>query len=190
MVDRILLLSLVACGTPSPILIRTMYGTAAEEATADQLRALLARHDLTPWTHTNAVVIDETSIPHSHPELTLHARHLRDDLLLLSTYIHEQSHWVLEARPAATSSAVAELERLFPDLPVGFPDGGETRRSSYEHLIVILLEHAGLVATTGELAAYEAIAFWSTDHYRALYRLFLDERRRIQGVARRHGFSR
>src|SRR5690349_9754470 len=60
------------------------HGSPREVETRDQLRRLLSTHALLPWLFTRKVVIDEQSIPHSHPVLTLHARHLKDDDQLLS----------------------------------------------------------------------------------------------------------
>jgi hypothetical protein len=53
---------------------------------------MLASYDLSRYTFTRAVVIDEKAIPHSHPMLTLQTRHLGSDDLLLSAYVHEQLH--------------------------------------------------------------------------------------------------
>ena len=75
--------------------IRLRQGTTGEAQTRDQLRRLLATYDLSPWLYTRSVVIDERAIPFSHPFLTLHTRHLKDDDLLLSTFVHEQFHLVL-----------------------------------------------------------------------------------------------
>jgi hypothetical protein len=183
---RLLLLLLAGCVHTQKIQIELAHGSAGERETREQLRALLDRLDLSRWTLTDRIIIDDDAIPHSHPILTLHTRHRLDDLLLLSTYIHEQSHWRIEQH-AATSSAVAELEALFPELPVGYPEGANDRRSSYEHLIVNTLEHLGLIATVGELSANVVMEFWTTDHYRTLYRLVLTERVRIRGVLRKHG---
>jgi len=175
-----------AATKPTPIRIRLRHDSAAERETRTQLERLLRKYDLSPWHFTRDVVIDDQAIPFSHPVLTLHTRHLRDDLLLLSTYIHEQGHWHLAARRSATNAAVAELERSIPELPVGFPDGAQSRRSSYEHLLVIALEQRGLRSLVGELRARQAMEFWATDHYRALYRYVLDHGAEISRVMDTH----
>jgi hypothetical protein len=169
--------------------IRLAHQSPQEEQTKNQLENLVRRYELAPWRFTRTVIIDAESTPHSHPILTLHTRHLRDDLLLLSTFIHEESHWFLVLNPTATSSAVKDLKTLFPDLPVGFPEGADNLESSYEHLIVIMLERQGLIETVGELAALHAMEFWATDHYRALYRLVLNEKRKIREVLEKHGLN-
>jgi hypothetical protein len=169
--------------------IRLAHNGVEEQRTKAQLDGLLRRYDLTPWRFTSTIIVDQETTPHSHPVLTLHTRHLRDDLLLLSTYIHEQCHRYLEMNPAVTSSVVKDLRALYPGLPVGFPDGAENLESSYEHLIVIMFERDGLVDTVGELAALQVMEFWATDHYRALYRHVLNERHKIREVLRRHRFA-
>jgi hypothetical protein len=165
------------------------HDSAPERATRTQLDRLFDGYDLTPWLFTRAVLIDDDAIPHSHPLLTLHTRHLRDDLLLLSTFIHEESHWYLTEHQADVDAAVVELRAIAPGLPVGFPDGAQSETSSYEHLLVIALEERGLKRLVGELAAHEAMEFWATDHYRALYRVVLEKRADVWRVMRTHGLS-
>jgi hypothetical protein len=169
--------------------VTLQHGSVTERATQTQLDGLLGRYDLTPWLFTRVLVIDDDAIPHSHPTLTLHARHLRDDLLLLSTLIHEESHWYLEAHQADVDAAVVELRALAPALPVGFPDGAQSETSSYEHLVVIALEERGLKRLVGELAAHQAMEFWATDHYRALYRTVLEKRAEVWRIMRAHGLA-
>lgn len=152
------------------------HGTPAEEATRTQLHRLLASHDLRPWVFTHKVIIDEEAIPHSHPVLTLHTRHLGEDDQLLSTFIHEEIHWFLDSRAARTERAVAELRSNFPRIPVGYPDGAQSEQSSYEHLLVIFLEREGLTGAVGEPRTSEVFRFWEEDHYRALYKIVRQNR--------------
>jgi hypothetical protein len=166
--------------------IALRHGTTDERQTQRQLERLSTTYDLAPWQFTRNVVVDADAVPHSHPVLTLHTRHLRDDLLLLSTYIHEQSHWFLAQHATDTAAAVADLRALVPSLPVGFPDGAQSLESSYEHLIVIALEVRGLRRCVGELSARQAMEFWATDHYRGLYRYVLEHERQIWDVVRAH----
>jgi hypothetical protein len=169
-----------------PLAISLSRGTPAERETQHQLERLVSRYDLRPWLFTRTIVIDETAIPHSHPVLTLHTRHLRDDVLLLSTFIHEQSHRYLGEHPADLQATIVELQAIWPSLPVGFPEGADTLESSYEHLVVIALEHRGLVSLVGELLAQEVIAFWATDHYRSLYKVAWENRQKIGRIMRAH----
>ena len=182
--------ALASCGTASPqlaaptLLVTLAHQSAGEIATRDQLERLQRAHDLSPWFFTQRIVIDEESIPHSHPVLTLHARHQDSDDALLSTFIHEEIHWFLADRDEALARAVDQLRAELPGLPVGFPDGADSEQSSYEHLIVILGERDGLVSLIGEARAAAVFAFWEGDHYRALYRVLREHRDIVLRVAR------
>src|SRR5687768_11798227 len=80
----------------SGLKITLANSTPAEQQTRDQLERLLKTYDLSKWIITRSVMIDEkTAIPHSHPVLTLNTRHVKDDELMLSTFVHEQMHWFL-----------------------------------------------------------------------------------------------
>ncbi|HEU4408829.1 MAG TPA: hypothetical protein VFS43_26445 [Polyangiaceae bacterium] len=166
--------------------ITLAHDSAPEEETRRQLLRLAREHDLSPWLLTKAVSVDEAAIPHSHPVLTLHTRHLRDDDQLLSTFVHEQMHWHLDGRPGEKAAAVAELRSLFPKLPVGFPEGAKDEPSSYEHLLVIFLEYEGLKSLVGARRADQTFDFWKGDHYRALYGLVHADPAAIERVARKH----
>ncbi|NTX16142.1 hypothetical protein HUA76_35770 [Myxococcus sp. CA056] len=158
-----------------------------EQKTREQLRRLMERFEVDPWIYTTAVRIDERSIPHSHPVLTLHARHLGNDMHLLSTFVHEQMHWFLDANKTKTERAMATLHSLYPTLPTGFPEGAEEVESSYLHVLVNYLEYAALQRVTGKEAARSVFDFWANDHYRALYRIVLKDEARIREVVAQHG---
>jgi hypothetical protein len=110
---------------------------AREVATRDQLQRLLHDYDLGPWLFTRDIRIDRAAIPHSHPVLTLHTRHLKDDELLLSTFVHEELHWYLVEHPEATGAAIRELKARFPKTPTGFPLGSSDETGNYVHLLDI-----------------------------------------------------
>jgi len=183
--------SLVATSHPRVVGVEVTlaHGTDDEVRTREQLLRILGTHDVARWMLTRQVIIDRESIPHSHPVLTLHTRHLNDDLLLLSTFIHEQAHWHAEAHEAELATAVSQLRALIPGLPVGYPDGAVTDVSSYEHLVIIALEENGLRQLIGELATRQVMAFWSTDHYRALYQYVLSNGPRVREIMRTNGLT-
>lgn len=113
-------------GASPHLSISLKHGDAKERATQSQLERLLSQYDLSQWTFTASVVIDEDAIPHSHPVLTLHTRHLSDDDLLLSTIVHEQAHWFFDQHQVDAAKAVSQLRELYPNIPVGFPKGPAT----------------------------------------------------------------
>jgi hypothetical protein len=146
-----------ALGGSPQLSVTLAHGDAKER----QLERLLSQFDLAPWIFTRSVQIDEDAIPHSHPILTLHTRHLKDDDLLLSTFVHEQAHW-------------------FFDQHKNDADG------NYEHLIVIYLEYEADRRLLGELRASQVMAFWSQDHYTWLYRNVLSDRAQLRDLVRKY----
>src|SRR5713226_3447710 len=145
--------------------IALKQGTPDEARTRDQLQRLLATYDLSPWIYTKAIVIDERAIPFSHPILTLHTRHAKDDELLVSTFVHEQLHWFLAERREATEQAIADLRKLFPSVPAGGTAGARDEHSTYLHLLVCYLERQVDLRVLGELKTKQVMEFWATDHY-------------------------
>lgn len=184
------LLALLAAGAArgqEKIAVTLAQNSRAEARTREQLERLLRTYDLSKWVFTRAVVIDEkTNIPHSHPRLTLNTRHLLDDELLLSTFVHEQAHWFLSARERETEAALKELRAMFPKVPVGHPEGARDERSSYTHLIVIYIEYRALRELLGELRARQVMEFWTHDHYAWIYKTVLERPRDIGAVAFKH----
>ena len=72
--------------------LRLAHDTAPERQARAQFERVLASHALEPWIQTREIVFERGAIPHSHPVLTLNTRHTDDDGLLISTFIHEQTH--------------------------------------------------------------------------------------------------
>jgi len=171
------------------ITIELAQDNPSSRATRDQLLRLLESHDLSKWIETREIVIDSSprTFPHSHPVLTLSTRHVEDDELLLATFIHEQQHWAVLKDREKLAAATAELRELFPDLPVGYPEGAGDEASNYMHLVVNYLEFEGVRELLGELRARWVIDFWTHDHYRTLYQMLLDRGWEIGRVVRKHG---
>ena len=158
-------------------------GSQAEIHTREQLQRLLKTYDLSKWIFTKSILIDEKSVPHSHPVLTIHTRHLKDDDLLLSAFVHEQLHWFLVQKDKETTEAIKELRVVFPKVPVGFPVGSEDEESTYLHLLVNYLEYRADRELLGELRAKQVMDFWAADHYTWVYRTILERMRDIGNVA-------
>lgn len=165
--------------------IKLKNATESERQTKAQLGRLLNSYDLSKYTFTREVVIDEHSIPHSHPVLTLHTRHLDSDDQLLSTYIHEQLHWYLTAHDKQTRAAEAELRKLYPRVPVGYPDGAQDEESTYLHLIDCYLEMQADRRLMGRQRAADIMKFWVGDHYRWIYKTVVQDEMRIAEIVKR-----
>ncbi|HEV2805738.1 MAG TPA: hypothetical protein VGW57_12500 [Chthoniobacterales bacterium] len=177
----------VAVAEPPPAVeIKLAHNTPGEARTCDQLNRLLQQYPLAPWYFTKTIHIDEKAIPHSHPVLTLHTRHLKDDDLLLSSFVHEQIHWFLEDHHDDTKAAEDELRTLFPKLPVGFPDGALDEESDYLHLLVNFLEWRSDRQLLGDLRARQIMEFWARDHYRVLYQTVLEHASEIGAIVAKH----
>ncbi|MCB1057530.1 MAG: hypothetical protein KDD11_18680 [Acidobacteria bacterium] len=114
-------------------------------------------------------------------------RHLRDDELLLATFVHEQLHWFVDRHDEALALARADLAKLFPEVPVGYPEGARDERSTYVHLVVCYLEYRALIQLVGGLRARWVIEFWSHDHYAWVYRTLLERGRDVGGIVAARG---
>jgi hypothetical protein len=181
--------ALQAQAQPAPFEIKLQHGDAAETQTRDQLLRLLRTYDVNPWIFTRTLIIDSSPkvIPHSHPVLTLSVRHLKDDDLLLSTFVHENLHHFLMQNREETEAAKKELRAVFSKVPVGYPDGADSEDSSYEHLIVNYLECRADKELLGELRAFEVCQFWTKDHYRWIYQRTFEDGYRIGPIVRKNG---
>ncbi len=159
-----------------------------ERQTEKQLRRLISSYDLSRWVFTRSIIIESgfNVIPHSHPVLTLSTRHLKDDELLLSTFVHEQLHWFLGYKSKETEDAYKELRTMFPKVPVGFPEGGRDEESTHKHLLVCYLEYQAIKELLGELSARQVMEFWATDHYTWIYKTVLERGREIGSLVRKH----
>lgn len=178
--------SLVRAAPEMEMEIVLAYGTTAEQQTKVQLQKLLARHDLSKWVFTRKINIEKGQIPHSDPVLTLNTRHLDRSDLLLSTFLHEQLHWFLAGKEEASAAAVAELRRMYPVIPLGFPQGSGDEQGNYEHLIVTFLEYQADKEVLGPAQAKKVMAFWATDHYTWVYKKMLADEARIRAVLQKH----
>jgi hypothetical protein len=161
--------------------------TEGEAAMATELRSLTRKYDVEPWVLTRNVLIDENQIPHSHPILTIHTRHIGEELELLSTFVHEQLHW-LEEEPwlADFRAAMQDFKALFPDVPSGAEGGARNAESTYRHLLVCDLEYQAMTSLVGEATARNTLA--AITHYQWIYDKVLNDAR-VREIALRHGFD-
>ena len=177
----------IAGSAQNSIEISLKNNTRDEIQTKEQLQRLLKTYDLSKWIFTKAVVIDEkTAIPHSHPVLTLNTRHIKDDELLVSTFVHEQAHWLFEQKNKETEQAIKELRVMFPKVPSKGPEGARDENSTYLHLLVIYLEYRAVREAFGELKGKQVMEFWATDHYTWIYKTVLERPRDIGNLMFKH----
>jgi hypothetical protein len=187
----VILLCILASAQAALPEIRLKNDDEASHVTCRQLQRLLRNYDLSQWQFTSTVYIDSAPgvIPHSHPQLTLSTRHVGEDNLLLSTYIHEQLHWYLSVEPEKTNRAIEELRTVFIEVPVGGRSGGPSEYSSYLHLIVNMLEFQALELLLEDEEARVVIEFWARDHYTWIYQTVLDDRTPVEDILIKHGLA-
>lgn len=177
----------IAAVFASPALdIQLLHNNEREQKTKEQLEGILQKHDVSKWTFTRKIVIAAQVTPHSHPVLTLSTRHLDSDDLLLSTYVHEQLHWWLDANSEQTRKAEDALRKIYPKVPVGYPEGAQDEESTYLHLIDCYLEMQADRELMGETRAAAVMQFWAGDHYRWVYRTVISDEGKIAEIVRKN----
>ena len=171
--------------------IKTKHGDdpREEQAKAQMLR-LAQQYDLKKYTITRDILIERGVIPHSKPVLTLNLRFLDNDDLALSSYVHEQGHWVLTERGRrANLGLYDDLVRWFPNLEYRVPDGDGERVGSYYHIAVCTLEWRAMEALVGPERARKVIEWKQGDHYKAIYATVLSRREQVESILSRNGVS-
>src|SRR6266700_2928925 len=123
-----------------PLSIQLARPTPREMQTAQTLKQVLSSYDLKKYTFTREIVIEERAMNHAFPLLTLNVRFADSPDELLSSFIHEQLHWYLREHDAQQKAAIAELRQMYPNAPVGLPEGADTAYSTYGHLVDCYLE--------------------------------------------------
>jgi len=82
---------------------------------------------------TKEIVVEEGSVPHSHPVLTLNTKS-KDPLVIFKTLLHEQLHWFVQQQ--------SQYQEAIYYLKQNYKDNGEHNKSGtypnsfWEHLIV------------------------------------------------------
>lgn len=170
-------------GNPS-IRIELGNDTAIEREGREQLVRILSTWDLSRWLFTRTIRVEAEVIPNSHPVLTVNTRYLSNDTAQVATFLHEQIHWFFVQHRAATDSAIADLQNMYPDAPDGPPDGARDRYSTYLHLLVCLLEFDAVRDLFDEDVARRTLRGWR--HYSWIYREVLENPAPNRDVLRRY----
>lgn len=158
-----------------------------EAVMAAELRAVLRSHDVEAWMLTDRIIIDRTQIPHSHPVLTIHTRHIGNELGLMSTFVHEQLHWLeAELWLEDFEAAMDEFEERFPEVPSSREGGASDRRSTYRLLLVCDMELQAMTTLVGEVAARQTLG--RKTYYKWIYDKVLTDPR-VRKIVLKHGFD-
>jgi len=165
--------------------IRTAHDTGRENTASAALRAVLAGHDLRRWMFTDLVTIDETiGGGLSHP-LTISPRLLvQRPALTLTTFLHEQLHWL---EGPGTDSASAEASQRWPDPPPLSAGGATDPASTWLHMSICALEYHSLSEILGPPAA--AAELRQHAGYSWIYGQILASPGWFSGFLHRHGLQ-
>ncbi len=168
----------------SAVDIRTVHGTAAENDGRAALRDVLAGHDLRCWMFTDLILIDEAIRGGlSHPLTLSPALLVRRPALALTTFLHEQLHWM---EGPGTEAAAVEASGRWPDPPPP-PAGAADARSTWIHLSVCALEYHSLAGLLGPAAAAAELSQHAG--YSWIYGQILADPGWFSGFLRRHGLQ-
>jgi hypothetical protein len=162
------------------IKIELAHKTERERETKERLEQVIASYDLRKYTFTREVIIEERAINHAFPVLTLNARFANSSDELLSSYIHEQLHLHLREHNSQQQEAIAELRRMYPNAPVGMPEGAETAYSTYGHLVDCYLEILADRQLIGPERTQAVIK--NKGHYTWIYKTVLQDEAKIAAV--------
>jgi hypothetical protein len=174
-------------GRPAPasgVDIRTTHGTHAEDDGKAALRAVLDEYDLRRWMFTDLITIDETIRGGlSHPLTLSPALLVRRPALTLTTFLHEQLHWM---EGPGTEAAAIEFSSRWPDPPPP-PAGAADARSTWIHLSVCALEYLSLAGILDPGSA--AAELRQHQGYSWIYGQILASPSWFSGLLRRHGLQ-
>jgi hypothetical protein len=175
-------------GTPvtgaqaSGVDIRTAHRTDCEMEAAAALRSVLAKHDLRRWMFTDLVTIDETIRGGaSHPLTISPSLLVQRPALALTTFLHEQLHWL---EGPGTDSASAEASTRWPDPPPLSAGGASDATSTWLHISVCALEYHSLSEILGPTAADSELQ--QHNGYSWIYRQILASPGWFSDFLRRH----
>jgi hypothetical protein len=170
-----------------PISIRLAHNSQRELATSLTLKQILATYDLHKYTFTHDVIIEERTMNHAFPVLTLNVFWADRPDELLSTYVHEQLHWYLREHDTQQKAAIMELHQMYPHVPVGLPEGADSEYSTYGHLVDCYLEIQADRELIGPQRTENVIK--GKPWYTWIYKTILRDEDKIRAVVQEHGLE-
>lgn len=167
--------------------VQLAHNSPREMQTAQTLKQVMNKYDLSKYTFTREVVIEERAMNHAFPVLTLNVRFADSPDELLSSFVHEQLHWYLREHDAQQKAAIAELSQMYPNAPVGLPEGAESAYSTYGHLVDCYLEIQADRELMGLKRTDEVIK--NKPWYTWIYKTILRDEDKISGVVQEHNLE-
>lgn len=171
------------------IRIELASSSGSEQRLRRRLAKILVRYGarLKKWHFTDRVVLDDASISHSHPVLTIgtKTKAVRTDTGLLAIYLHEQIHWFLNKHPIRLTRALRDLKARYPQVRVGAKEGGaRDEKSTYLHLLVCTLEYEALRIIIGKASATRLLS--SKPYYEWIYKTVVRDFEEIRHLCISH----
>jgi hypothetical protein len=164
--------------------VRTAHDSDRERQGSDALRAALGGYDLRRYLLTDVVTVnEEIRGGFSHPLTLSPGVLLRVPHAALSTFLHEQMHWI---QGPGLDAATTEVSGRWPDPPPP-PAGGHSTESSWLHIIVCSLEYVSLAEVVGEADAVTVLS--DQVHYSWMYEQILADPDWARGLLSRHGLA-
>ena len=167
--------------------IQTRHDSPREMQERIELEQILKKYDVSKYTFTHKVVIEERAMNHAFPTLTLNVHFSGSDDELLSSFLHEQLHWYLAEHRLAMEDAVHRLKEMYPHAPVGLPEGADTEYSTYGHLIDCYLEIQADRALIGHERTAQVIK--NKPWYTWIYKTVLRDEDRIAVLVKAEGLE-
>jgi len=181
----VMLMPVFAFAQTPKLNIRLAHGYVEEMKKRQQIERLAEHYDLSKYTITRDLVIEERAINHAAPVLTLNLLFLDNDDRALGVYVHEQGHWVLMTRHRnQTRDMFEELTKLYPNIRIDPPYGDGNRRTSYMHLPVIMLEWQALEDLLGVARARAVMK--RANNYTDLFATVIDHRPQMEDFLKRY----
>ena len=175
---------------PSPDLEVTLDLATAQrsaERVRDMLLDLRTRFDLSPFEYSKQVRIAPTEMSYSHPSITLNT-FVREDLPLLSMYLHEQMHWYLtwysHLHTPQWRQLLGQLRERYPKIPASGADGARDEFSTYLHLLVNWLEVETVSMFMGRDRVVQHVL--ALPFYRWIYKTVIEDWQSLGVLYREH----
>jgi hypothetical protein len=165
--------------------------TAVERAAGrvrDMLIGLRLRFDLARFEYAKQVRIAPTELPRSHPVITLNTW-VRDDIALLSMYLHEQMHWYSswfsKSFPSCWEQLLELLCSRYSEVPIAGDGGAQDDFSTYLHILVNWCE----IEAASQFVHREVVVrhVESLPFYRWIYRTVLNDWKELDSLYREIG---
>lgn len=142
-------------------------------------------YELSPFIYTKYVRIEPNAVLQSHPVITLNTKNSEHPNKILANFLHEELHWWAAKNQANINTAVAELKKIYPKVPV---TKNLHPNTTYLHLIVCHLELKALSLYLGKHEARKTISslmkkdkLYSWEYYQVLNKDYA-----IQRIVRKH----